>query len=519
MPRTDRNGRVSFATSLLVPFSCAAALFLLLYIIFLSHLWGDQAFLMYAARQVLAGVRLDGPRLVETNPPMVVWFSIVPVSISRGLHLLPDYALWGTVLAMIVASATWSYRLLGRSDLRISPWILTVLIAAVEFIIQPALFGQKEQITVALLMPFIIAAATHPKGMSQVERISMGICAGLGVCFKPHQLLVLVVLECFLLVRQRSLRRLLGLEIVVAVMTGIVYLCCVWSFTPYLQEISPVLRDTYWALGNRTFAQLLRGEARSLTLGLVFACCAIALLRKKIDTAFPAVFLACGIGATLAFYIQHTGWSYQAFPAHAFLTLVFFVLLLEWSAARAGGSIRYVRLPAMVWAAALVLPVLAFSSMALRARHAHPVLLDAELERLPEGTTVYVFSIEMSQFRVLLDHHLVWGSRFAHQWMMPAIIQNEYPRRDISRPFKALGVSRTEYLAGRQRVETAEDFARWQPQYVFVEKCDGAFYCSIYNHPMNFIGWYSQAPAFASEWSHYRFVKTINNFDLYQRNG
>src|ERR1700748_3789720 len=110
MPQT--RGRADVLTSLLVPVSLSVALFILLYIVFLSHLWGDQAFLMYAAKQVLAGVPLDGPQLIETNPPMVVWFSVLPMLISQHLHLLPDFALWGTLLLMVAVSTLWSYRLL-----------------------------------------------------------------------------------------------------------------------------------------------------------------------------------------------------------------------------------------------------------------------------------------------------------------------------------------------------------------------------------------------------------------------
>jgi hypothetical protein len=292
-------------------------------------------------------------------------------------------------------------------------------------------------------------------------------------------------------------------------------------FTPYLAVVTPVLTDTYWALGTRTFAQLLLHEAGPLTLGLLLVVVALVLLRRTIDITLPGGFAACSVGSTLAFYVQHTGWYYQAFPAKAFLTLAFVTLVLEWVAARTGHRLVFVRPPAVAWVAAIGLAFVAFGGAAFLAHRAHArtqaATLDSTLESLPEGTTVYAFSIEMSQFRVILDHKLRWGSRFAHLWMMPAIVENEYPRDDTSRPFKSLGAARTAQLAAMQRGETAEDFARWQPQYVFVEKCEGAFHCEIYNHAMNFVAWYSQDAAFAGEWSHYRFDRTVDNFDLYVR--
>ena len=74
MPR-DKYRKVNILGSLLVPAAISIVIFYLLYVFFLSHIWGDQAFLLYAAKEVLAGVKLDGPRLIEVNPPLIVWFS------------------------------------------------------------------------------------------------------------------------------------------------------------------------------------------------------------------------------------------------------------------------------------------------------------------------------------------------------------------------------------------------------------------------------------------------------------
>jgi hypothetical protein len=46
---------------LLPSLAIAIAVFYLLYEFFLSHVEGDQAFLLYAAKRVLSGVSLDGP--------------------------------------------------------------------------------------------------------------------------------------------------------------------------------------------------------------------------------------------------------------------------------------------------------------------------------------------------------------------------------------------------------------------------------------------------------------------------
>src|SRR5206468_6200493 len=112
---------------------------------------------------------------------------------------------------------------------------------------------------------------------------------------------------------------------------------------------------------------------------------------------------------------------------------------------------------------------------------------------------------------LVLDRQYVWGSRFEDLWLLPAIIQNETSRRDRSRPFKALSTQRTEELAAIQRNNTAEDLRLWKPKYVWVQRCAGDPPCEVYNHPVEFISWFSKNSAFAAEWTKYRFEKTLDN--------
>src|SRR5579875_2645727 len=47
----------------------------------------DQAWDLYAANAVLHGVTLNGPRLVEVNPPFLVWFFSIPAVLAHLLHI------------------------------------------------------------------------------------------------------------------------------------------------------------------------------------------------------------------------------------------------------------------------------------------------------------------------------------------------------------------------------------------------------------------------------------------------
>jgi hypothetical protein len=389
--------------------------------------------------------------------------------------------------------------------------------------IQPAMFGQREQFTLALLMPYVLAVSTGAiRSLTIAERCAIGFCAGLGVCFKPQQVLTLICLELFLLVYRRSLRHLISAELLVSVLTGIIYLGCVWAFTPYLSAIVPLLRDTYWALGQYTWSGMLLHDARLLTAVLLIAVIAWLLLRTRMRVPlFSGALLACSAGALVAFYFQHTGWSYQAFPAKSFLFLAVVTMALDIIATRYGSGIRWVVPSKVAWVSAVAISVMAFAGAAaiekrIEARTGH-LKLYRELASYPPGTAVYIFSVEMRQFPLVLDRQLVWGSRFEDLWMLPAIIQNETPRIDKSRPFKALSSERTEELAATQRANTAEDLQLWKPKYVWVQRCGGDPPCEVYNHPVEFISWFSKNSAFEAEWTKYRFEKSLDGVDVYVR--
>jgi hypothetical protein len=72
-------------------------------------------------------------------------------------------------------------------------------------------------------------------------------------------------------------------------------------------------------------------------------------------------------------------------------------------------------------------------------------------------------------------------------------------------------------LASLKRAATAEDLHRYQPAYIFVERCAGPQHCDTYTSPFDDIAWFSHDPAFAAEWSHYAFEKSVPHFDVYAR--
>jgi hypothetical protein len=513
--------------STLKPLFFAISLFLLLYQLFESHVEGDQAFYLYAAQRVLEGVHLDGPRLVETNPPLIIWFSEIPVVLSRLLHLSPVLALRLVVLAILAGTALWTRRLMRLCEVKrqLGPTatnLLWVVMSVTMVLIQPAEFGQREQLQLALLLPYVLAVGTGAVlRMGIPERIGLGLAAGLAVCFKPHHLLTLLCLELFLALSRRTLRRLLSPELLASIAAGLTYVVAVRLATPeYLQTIVPLLNSTYWALGQFSLFQMAVHISPLLTLTLLLCIATWLGLSSRLTTPqVSGAFLAAAVGATLAYFVQHTGWYHQVFTAVALFEIAAAWIAVDWLCSTHPAVMEFATAGRGVWTVCLVGALVAFGSAHHAAgRHAtHPGTMFAELETLPEHTTVYVFSVGMNQFPTVLERHLEWGSRFAHLWMMPAIVANE-SRPDAAQhpPARVLPPERVAELASIQRTELTEDLNRTMPEMVFVEQCD-RHRCATYTGPFDAVKWFSESPAFTAMWSHYRFSKEVDGFDVYVR--
>jgi hypothetical protein len=91
----DPRVRLALAYSLpLVAGASAGAAFAYLLV---RPAWGDQTWLMFAAKRILEMGRFSFEDLVEANPPLIVWLS-----------LLLQAALQGCLAALAVMSIAWS---------------------------------------------------------------------------------------------------------------------------------------------------------------------------------------------------------------------------------------------------------------------------------------------------------------------------------------------------------------------------------------------------------------------------
>lgn len=122
-----------------------------------AHPLDDQIWLLYAAGRMHHGVQLYGPQLIETNPPLIIWFSALPAFLARLLHLSPLGAYQGLACALILLSTTWTIRLLRFNGIlhgRVMTALAIILTLAIEAsCTNSSDFGQREHLLVLFLLP------------------------------------------------------------------------------------------------------------------------------------------------------------------------------------------------------------------------------------------------------------------------------------------------------------------------------------------------------------------------------
>ena len=306
-----------------------------------SYLNHDVAFFLTAAVSLAEG-RRPGIDIVDVNPPLMMYLSLVPVMLSRwtGIALLVAGQL--SMLALVAGSALAIGRLLrlpplafdaGERALLTAFWLLGSL---ATYVAQE--FGQREQVFVLLYLPFLFLRLLRHEGarVGAFPAALLGVAAFLGAALKPHFLATLAAVELYQLLRSRRPRVLLAPETLAWAATALLYavhLLVVPGVSEYFTRWVPLLARAYTAYGGARLQIVLDLVDRpGYQLGLVLVVLSFYLafrLRGPLAGILGSlsVFTTC---AALSFAEQAKGWTYHLIPvwfAALLLTATLLVLL------------------------------------------------------------------------------------------------------------------------------------------------------------------------------------------------
>jgi len=495
----------------------------------------DQMWLLYAARLMLHGSPIYGPEIFETNPPLILWLSTIPSAISSLTHI--PYTAVGKFLTLAVEfaigalclrllryvphSSQRSTAMSGSTNSRASLYFLIFVYITVVAVLPARDFGQRDHFLVLFILPYVFAAAVRAKGIAipPILAATIGALALCGVVFKPHQLLIFVAIEGLLLLSRQA--KPFRPEILAFLASGVVFVLCVRLFAPlYFTSIIPLTRDTYWAYGAQPFLQLLSDSIQLHILAAVDLALILVAGWRTTSTITRTLFTA-GIGATVAFYFQGTGWYYQQLPALTFLSLALAFLLLDIA------ETRNQTLPSWSPKAAAALTLLAlvltthFMDYPFTPERSFPVDTPAPslFAGIAPGTAVMTISPTVDDtIQPIFKYHLVLGERWPALILLPAILRAEDPQgRPIPRNFAP---GRLAELDRIQHEFMVEDLNRWHPQLILVERCqDPAVHCQVLeNRHDNLLAYFERDPAFAAIFAHYHLTRTAGPYDAYTLN-
>ena len=388
----------------------------------------DQLWFLLMARRWLGGAILYGPEIFDSNPPLIVWTSAIPVLLGRALHLSATFI--AKTLVVVCAAAV------GWFSLRILPCVwrpvqdserpALLFASIVLFIALPARdLGQRDALAALFVLPYVLLAA-DPSSFRTTGRSWLAtLLAAFGFCLKPQVALVGVVVEAAVLARRQGGRRWFRVELAVLVACGSLYLLAIRLLAPlYFTETLPILRNTYWAIGNLSLPRLL-WEAIELTILAVLTC--LLVWRSRPVSSAVALLLIAGFGAFLAYLLQGTGWYYQQLPALTFFGAALSLQLLDLQR-RHPPKLPSWSVPALGGLGLLAIALTThFSGYPFTADRAFAINSPdpALFACLPLGTPVALFSTSVYEATMPLQRFgLTWAQRTDKLWSMPAILRS-----------------------------------------------------------------------------------------------
>jgi len=473
----------------------------------------DIAWYLVASDRFLDGAKLYRD-IFEINPPLVIYLTVPPVAAARLTGLEPITCLVVYVFLLIALSlAICNHLLKAQADLPAGYRVGVLFAAFAALVLQPLTFlGQREHFLIILSLPYLLLLTSRFAGIrcGKGEAVSIGLLAVFGFALKPYFLIVPAGLELYLAIQRRSLvtwlrPESLGLGAGLCAYAVFVYLV----YPEYFSFIIPFALLTYAEAYGAPFRSVLMKPSIAAVL---FGTILYGLGRRapSVDRRGD-VFIVAMAGFLGSYLIQQKGWSYHLYPALAMVWLALAILVLErmtgvQSRAQWAGSIL-----TAAWAGHFIL--VAVLGAPYRNGVAEEML--PIVERYAPGGALYAFaSNTWVGFPLVNEAHVQWASRFpSPQWLLVGAVTQlaGSTRLDPARRAKL------EKVASYQTEAVIEDFERWTPDLVVVDR----------QNRVDFLGYYLANVRFAALWQSYvrigdvqaRSRGGLRRFDVWCRTG
>lgn len=458
----------------------------------------DVVWQFWVGRQIMNGAVLYRD-VWETNPPLWFW-SAIPIHHAALWFSMPPLRL---LVVVVIGLGTLFSLLVGHLSGFASPVarLATMLLSFWLIVVTPLYdFGQREHLALIVSVAYAALIARRSTGtlVSPVLALLVGAAAAYGFALKHYFTAVPVMLELWLILRNRAQWRVVRPETVALAVLATAYGVAVMAFAPaFFTDNVPMVRIAYHGFDSPWEMVILRPwiviwafiAAFFLTFGGAFG-------RKANPLVSTLLIVAIGYG--LAYFLQRKGWLYHSVPVTGTAALALGLRL-------AMPDMRRL-VPTGVGLFMLALPILLPFKIGPYVNFFRGEV-DPVLATLPKGSPVFIASSEpMWGWPTVGDHGLAWPSRLYSYWMIPAIAHGEVIGPNPA-PLRA--------LAKKIQTEAALEIRCSSPALILFERRDNYVYQPASFDVRGFFLRHSDIRSYLTR--NYREIKPTLSFYVYRR--
>jgi hypothetical protein len=457
----------------------------------------DLAFVVVGGQKLLAGGQF-GVDVTDPNPPLAWWLAAAFLALGNALRLAPQTSATVFTLALSFGACLFVARSAGTRQ---------AIVAAIVLVGLPGYdFGQREHWLAILALPWLLSAADwrDERKLGRGMRTVAVLSGALGFYLKPHFLLIPIAVECWFLVRRRSLADALRPDNFGMLAIAGLYAASVWALAPeYYTRVLPDTLAIYWAF-DVSFAKILRIHAGPSLLIVAGG----AMLLRASASAPPReqALAAATLGALLAAVLQFKGWQYHFLPERTFAVIGAIWLIIDAPALPGRALFRCLALAPILFAA--LAPTVQRREESAIALQDERALADTirQLSRPGEGVFGFI-TTPRAVLPAVLRTDRRWQSDACCVQFVPALV-----RADERGPS---GARQTRTLATRKLDNLIADLAHDPPRIILVDDRD--FKLGFDAKPFDYAPWLRSNPRLRSLFGTYRERGGVAGFRVFVR--
>ena len=458
----------------------------------------DIAWYLFATRDWLSGARLYVD-LVEVNPPLYFYLTIPGLLMADALGISDPNGHTLTVAILFFTTLVWIARIL-RSDYDLAPGERALFLVGVALASTvPTLngLGQREQVLVLTLFPWALREAS-PRTVARPQMLVASVVAALGMCLKPHFVLLPLALTVLNCLERRSLQPVFSLSNLVFLASGSAYVAFVAVVHPaYLRDIVPMALEVYSAYGMPIHVAALRIRYAVVPMAVLLT---LVLLHRS-TTRPIRVFLSLAMGGLLSFLLQGTGFDYHKVPFVTFSAVACFFLLFQ---------AKPDRKEVLVAVFALAIFAVGGSQQGFYRNAAVPVARAVAEEFGPIDGLTTLSSHVYTGAPLALALGTDWASSYPADWLVPGAV-NRLARTDCRA--EAELCDRLIRIAALNRSARIDDLVERRPDLLIVDRNSGYFEQANFD----WLAFMAEDPAWAAAFAPYRRIHETERLIFFLR--